>query len=152
MQSFINIVIVLPSLHIVGSSPSAYGHSKEKHSKPDSTQSISGETAAADSVLGLQGTAREEPYEGDVKEALTEHLHNKIVHLPIGFALASFALSILGLRWKELQDHARWLIVVAGLASILAYISGVSQANAFAEGPKRWVVELHETLGAACWS
>ena len=81
--------------------------------------------------------------------ALRAHLHNKIIHVPIGFALSGFLLSLIALRWREVEPAIRWLALVAALGSIVAYLSGSSQAAFLEGGSKDWVIQLHQKLGIA---
>jgi len=43
----------------------------------------------------------------------------------------------------------RWLMLVAALGSVAAYVSGTIQAVAYGGSAKEWVVDLHERLGIA---
>lgn len=81
--------------------------------------------------------------------SLRGHLHNKIIHVPIGFSLAAFLLSLLSFRSKDLEPAVRWLVLVAALGALAAYVSGGGQAEEFEGGAKEWVVEIHERLGIA---
>jgi uncharacterized membrane protein len=122
-------------------------HGKEHHVKADSLTSRNKDSANVNGPMAMKSDEPQEPYQLNYREALTEHLHNRVVHLPIGFALAAFLLSLLALRWQELQHAVRWLVLAAALASILAYITGTSQAQFFEVSIKKWVVEIHQRLG-----
>ena len=81
--------------------------------------------------------------------ALFGHLHNKVIHVPIGFAMSAFLLSLLALRWSEFQPAIRWLVLVAALGSLVAYLTGSHQATMLEGGSKDWVIEIHEEFGIA---
>jgi uncharacterized membrane protein len=79
--------------------------------------------------------------------SLRAHLHNKLVHAPIGFALSAFLLSLLALRRPEVLPAIRWLVLVAAIGSVAAYVTGTMQAVGYDGSAKEWVVDLHERLG-----
>lgn len=79
--------------------------------------------------------------------SLRTHLHNKAIHVPIGFALSAYLLSLLSYRWKEVQPAVRWLVLVAALGAVAAYVTGTNQAALLEGGSKDWVIEIHERLG-----
>jgi uncharacterized membrane protein len=81
--------------------------------------------------------------------ALRTHLHNKIIHVPIGFALSGFLLSLIALRWKEVEPAIRWLVLVAAIGSLCAYLTGTNQAALLEGGSKDWIIQLHQKLGIA---
>jgi uncharacterized membrane protein len=81
--------------------------------------------------------------------ALRSHLHNKIIHVPIGFALSAFLLSLLAIRRPEVYSAIRWLVLVAAVGSIAAFLTGSNQAPAYDGSSKEWVVDLHRDLGLA---
>ncbi len=82
-----------------------------------------------------------------VWHSLTGHLHNKLVHVPIGFGLSAFVLSLVSLRWKEVEPGIRWLVILAALGSIAAFVTGTRQAVSLEGGSKDWVINLHRVLG-----
>jgi uncharacterized membrane protein len=81
--------------------------------------------------------------------ALRSHLHNKVIHVPIGFAMSAFLLSILAFRWPELHPAIRWLVLVAALGSVAAIVTGSSQATALEGSSKDWVISIHRQLAIA---
>ena len=81
--------------------------------------------------------------------SLRAHLHNKIIHIPIGFALSGFFLSLIALRWREVEPAVRWLVLVAAIGSLCAYLTGSNQAALLEGGSKDWVIQLHQKLGIA---
>ena len=87
------------------------------------------------------------PYALKLWRSLNGHLHNKLIHVPIGFGLSAFFLSLLSLRWREYEPGVRWLVVLAALGSVAAYLTGSQQAVSLEGGSKDWVISLHRTLG-----
>jgi pimeloyl-ACP methyl ester carboxylesterase len=112
---------------------------------PDSHEPGGGEEKSVDS------SSAEPSQEFVLKpwRALRSHLHNKIIHVPVGFSLSAFFLSLLALKKPELQPAIRWLVLIAALASLAALITGSNQAAAYEGGSKEWVVQLHRELGIA---
>jgi uncharacterized membrane protein len=80
-------------------------------------------------------------------EAMFHHLHNKLVHLPYGLAVAALLLYLLALKDPKFGEAARWIVLLAALVAIPIYFTGASQEEAFEEGPKEWLVEVHEKIG-----
>jgi len=87
------------------------------------------------------------PYTLKVWHSLEGHLHNKIIHLPIGFGLAAVFLTLLSLRWHEYEPAIRWLVVIAAIGAVAAFVTGTRQAAALEGGSKDWVIQLHRALG-----
>lgn len=147
MKHITRINLFLMTFWIVTGLSELYAHGKEHHVKTDSATSTSVDSTKVKSPFAVEGDEAQKPYQLNVKEALSEHLHNRLVHLPIGFALAAFLLSVLAFRWQELQPAVRWLVLAGALASIFAYFTGTSQAQFFEVTSKKWIVELHRRLG-----
>lgn len=82
-------------------------------------------------------------------EALTEHLHNKIVHFPIAFFIAAVMFLILGLKWQNLDSAGKILLILAAISALLAYFTGRAQKGFYHGKPKEGIVEIHEKLGMA---
>ncbi len=134
---FVVIIFICTGMQI------AFPHEHLKQAKKDSTSNKLRE------LTSQPEEQFEKPYKLNFSEAVKEHLHNKIVHIPIGFALAAFVLSVFGIKRKEFQNSVRWLVFIAALGGIAAYFTGNAQADAFEGTAKDWVVELHENLGIA---
>ena len=97
-----------------------------------------------------EAKAPETPYAmPPIRKALTDHLHNKVVHFPIALGLTAVLLFLLAFRWPELDRAARLLVLLGALAAVVAWASGTAQEEAFEGGPKEWLVDLHENLGIA---
>jgi uncharacterized membrane protein len=79
-------------------------------------------------------------------KAITEHLHNKIVHFPIAFVFAGVLFLLLGLRWPQLESAGRILLVLAALSAVLTYFTGKAQIGFFEGKPKEIIVRVHEKL------
>lgn len=147
MKRITHVNLFLMTFWIVTGPSELYAHGKEHHVKTDSATSTSIDSATAKGLMASKSDEVQEPYQLKFREALSEHLHNRLVHLPIGFALAAFLLSVLEFRWQELQPAIRWLVLAGALASIFAYFTGTSQAQFFEVSSKKWIVELHQRLG-----
>ncbi len=116
-----------------------------------SDSTISGSVDSSSATSQIRGNSDEDslprPYTLKLWHSLTGHLHNKLIHVPIGFGLSAFLLSLLSLRWREYEPGIRWLVVLAALGSIAAFLTGTHQAISLEGGSKDWVIELHRTLG-----
>ncbi|HET7292470.1 MAG TPA: hypothetical protein VFM88_08600, partial [Vicinamibacteria bacterium] len=64
------------------------------------------------------------PLEIDARDALSHHLHNKIVHFPIALGIAGAVLLLLSYRWPQFGPGARALLVLAALTAWVAVRSG----------------------------
>ncbi len=109
-------------------------------------KSSQGDTAT-NADQGDEGGSSQHRYRLRYWHSLEGHLHNKIIHVPIGFGLAACFLSILALRWPEHTAGIRWLVLLAALGGIAAYFTGSHQALALEGGSKDWIIDLHRTLG-----
>ena len=147
MQNKISILLVLVTLLSLFGVASVVGHPKHKPEKPKTPPVVVSDTTGRQSAVAEPQA--EHPYVLKLSDALVEHIHNKIVHFPIGFTLAAVLLSLIGVRRREAQSYVRWLILAAGVFSVIALITGLIQAGVFEQGSKQWVVELHERLGIA---
>lgn len=129
----------------------AFAQGKHSHKKKSADSSavathVSDSSAIAKTEIEHQ-PEEEQPFVLEPWEAAREHLHNKLIHLPVGFALAAFVVSLASLRRKELQPAVLVLVLVAAAGSVAAYFTGVAQAHPFQGGPEQWVVDLHRWLG-----
>ncbi|OGU32521.1 MAG: hypothetical protein A2X67_12805 [Ignavibacteria bacterium GWA2_55_11] len=134
----------------------AFGHGKGAHKKTAGKVAPSDSSAVAkmhaDSLAIAETDTehhpdKDQPFVLEPWEALREHLHNKLVHFPVGFALAAFVVSLVSLRRTELQSAVRVLGFIAATGSLFAYFTGVAQAPTFAGSPQEWVVDVHRWLG-----
>ena len=82
-------------------------------------------------------------------KAMTDHLHNKLVHFPIALGLAALLFVLLARGRPELESAASWLIWLAAASAVATYFTGRAQEESFENDAKKWVVELHEKLGTA---
>jgi uncharacterized membrane protein len=119
----------------------------EGHAYPGNA--IGRDTSESDAASPRDEGASEPAYVLKPWRALFGHLHNKVIHVPIGFAMSAFLLSLLALRWSELQPAIRWLVLVAALGSLVAYLTGTHQATFLEGGSKDWVIDIHEDFGIA---
>lgn len=138
---------LFPAGILLAYGPPGQNEADQSHSKP--AQTASSDTNAAHQIAEGDEAGNPPPYVLRPWRALRGHLHNKIVHVPIGFGMSAFLLCLLGLRRPEMQPAIRWLVLLAALGAVGAYFTGTSQAGALAGGSKDWVVDLHEKLGIA---
>jgi uncharacterized membrane protein len=80
-------------------------------------------------------------------QALTDHLHNKLIHFPIVLTLVAAVMVIAARKRPELEPVAFWLVWAAALSVIPAYFTGKAAAEHFEGKPKEWLAELHEKQG-----
>ena len=96
------------------------------------------------------GPAAPSPYAmPPMGKALSEHLHNKIVHVPLTLAVVAAALLLLARRWPELERSGRWLVWMATAGGAGAFVTGRLQKEGFQGEPREWLVGLHERWGTA---
>jgi uncharacterized membrane protein len=81
------------------------------------------------------------------KAALTEHLHNKIIHFPLAFGLAGALFLLAGPRFPAYEPAARVLLVGAALAAVAAFVTGRMQREPFEDTPLAQVLSIHQLLG-----
>ena len=146
-----NLIVVLVFVFALNLSAHT-GHKKkpEPQSSP-STQTSSGTTETQPmEQLPLATEPVSEPERDEqtiMKEAIASHLHNKIVHFPLGFGLASAILLLLAYKWPQYQPAARVLLILGALCGVAAYFTGRAQEEPFEEGEMRNFLEIHKNLG-----
>jgi len=107
----------------------AESHERHAHS-PSPSPTAPGSTDAGAPVAPASAQASTAaptpvpPIEVDVRDALFQHLHNKIVHFPLALGVAAALLLILSARWPQYWPAARLLLFLAAAAAIGAYFSG----------------------------
>ncbi len=79
--------------------------------------------------------------------ALTEHLHNKMVHFPIALGGGALVLQLAGLRWPAFLIPGGVVATMGALGASGSYLTGLRAEEEYEEGPKEWVVERHQQLG-----
>lgn len=84
-----------------------------------------------------------------LKEILTQHIHNRIIHFPIALSLVALLLFVLALKFPEFYKTAIFLVLLAAITSTIALITGEFQKSSFYSTPKDWVVSIHEKMGIA---
>lgn len=136
---------------------SAQAH--EKHPRPARAHPAQA-AADSDTTVGLPesppGAAAPDspavtpPFEmPPITEAVTHHLHNKLVHFPIVLAPLALLGLILSRSRPEIAGLARVLVWLAALSAGAALWAGLAQASDFQGEPKEWLVSVHRTLGIA---
>jgi len=148
--------LLVTSLSLMASVASAHKHAP--HAAAESSAAVSspmGSSAAAGAGIAPDSAGRPDGAPAAPRryampgmwEALVEHPHNKLVHFPLALAVVAALLLVLGRRWPELDAAGRWLVWLAALGGVAAYVSGRLQEEAFDGEPKEWLVNLHEKWG-----
>jgi uncharacterized membrane protein len=147
MKSLMVMVGAILSMQLLIGLSDTYAHGKEKHPKSSTVHATESDSSRAKKTTDHLSSNEEQPFVFEPLKAAREHLHNKFIHVPVGFALAAFAVSLLSFRRKELQPAVRVLVLIAAVGAVFAYFTGVVQAREFEGGPEQWVVDLHKWLG-----
>ena len=117
---------------------------------PDPAPATSPATTASSSPMPTSPPETQEPQAPvtvGLRDALFEHLHNKIVHFPLALGCAAALLLLLSYRWPQYWPAARLLLFLAAAAAVAAYFSGQAQEEPFEDGPLNAYFERHERLG-----
>lgn len=74
------------------------------------------------------------------------HLHAMIVHFPVALVLVAFVSELIGLILKKqfYFQASFYILVLAGLGAIAAYISGDAAGNGMDGGSLQRALEVHE--------
>lgn len=136
------------------SAVAVWAHEDHKKSKPQSRQEESHNANPATKTNEVQqnseAAVREKSIPLPFTESAQEHLHNKLVHVPLGFGIAGVLFAFITLKKPEMLTAVRVLWFLAALGAVGAYFTGEAQEEAFEDDPyKHEVVELHEKLGIA---
>lgn len=78
---------------------------------------------------------------------LPRDLHPMIVHFPIALLILSFSVSFLARRSERLNDASWWLLVVGGLSTLPATVTGLLAHIPYEETSLAGVIEQHQLLG-----
>lgn len=81
---------------------------------------------------------------------LPDPLHPALVHFPIALTFVAFLFEALSRtrRWRSLADAAVFLIVLAALGSVVAFVTGkLAHQEAVVPPAGRQLLEQHESLG-----
>jgi len=89
------------------------------------------------------------PVNVPLREAVFEHLHNKVVHFPLALGCTAALLLLLSYRWPQYWPAARLLLFLAAASAVAAYFTGKAQEEDVENGPLRLYFERHESLGIA---
>ena len=122
------VIALILSAVLFGFTPMHEGHHDE------GTAPRTDSSSAVGSAKSETAPQHETAYTLKFWRSLRGHLHNKIVHVPIGFVLSAFFLSLLAFRRPELNSAIRWLVLAAAFGSLLAYLTGTGQAEFFDGG------------------
>lgn len=146
-----NIIGILLLLVIAASAAGAHNGTHEKAAKPDST-------AVKDSLRSESGLAEsghkheaEEPHgdeeEFNIPRHALQHLHNKTIHFPIVLGMVAFVLSLFNRKNPIYDKIIAGIVLSASAFSILALITGLSQAHSFVGSEQEWLVNYHKIAG-----
>jgi uncharacterized membrane protein len=94
---------------------------------------------------GRSSSSPQRSYVLNVMRSVRGHMHNKSVHIPIGFSIAAFVLLIA--RRGKVDQGIRILVLLAAVGAIVSIFSGLQQSVVYDGGTKDWVIEVHERLG-----
>ena len=148
-------VVLALALLFAGTASAHKNHEPSPSPSPESAAEDAAESSEPAAPAGegpVDALPADDPEPGafDVipwRDALTGHLHNKVVHFPLAFGLAAGVMLLVAPRWPAYEPAARVLLVIAALLAVVAYFSGQAQEGAFEDSPFHSVVELHETFG-----
>src|SRR5437764_399379 len=99
---------------------------------PGTVASPSSTPTAATTAAPSPAPSPAAPFHLDWREALFSHMHNKIVHFPLGLGFAAAVILLVSPRWPQYAPAGRVLLVVAAAFSIVAYFTGRAQLGPFA--------------------
>jgi uncharacterized membrane protein len=144
-------VVALTLAAVLAVAAPAAAHQHHRAAPAETVSSVPRDSAAAGTAGEVSSKAADTtaaPFVmPPVREALLEHMHNKLVHFPFALGLAAAMLLVLGRRRPELDLAGRWLVRLAAAGGIAAYFTGRIQEEAFDGEPKEWLVHLHENWG-----
>jgi uncharacterized membrane protein len=156
---FFKIILIL--ILTIGIAFAHEDHDKKKE-KPDTVTVVNGDTIAingiaiSDSILTsneVEGLEEEfvqpEEFELNARDALLEHIHNKIIHFPIALSVAAFLFAVLGYKDDRYQVVVKLMLLIAGVFAIVAFFSGTNQFDPFIGDPKEWLADTHRMFGIA---
>lgn len=81
---------------------------------------------------------------------LPDPLHPALVHFPIALTFVALLFEALSRtrRWRSLEDAAVFLVVLAALGSVVAFVTGkLAHEEAVVPPAGRHLLEQHESLG-----
>lgn len=152
----ITLVLLLTAISIFCLSNVASAHAG--HKKKEQTQtSPAAQTSVGTTTMQSVEESREaetksppEPMrskEEIMREAMPEHMHNKIVHFPLALGFAGALFLLLSFKWPQYRSGARLLLLLAAVAAIAAYFTGRAQEEPFEKGEMEPFLELHKNAG-----
>jgi uncharacterized membrane protein len=83
----------------------------------------------------------------DFITTILQDLHPISVHLPIGLLLVSYALSFAARLWPQLDESSWLLLILGGLSTIPATVTGLLAHFPYEEHALIAVIEPHQFLG-----
>jgi len=129
--------------------PSLSAHEGHKHLPSPSPASAPEASPAATETAGQPEAPATPPpaIRVPVREALFEHLHNKVVHFPLALGCTAALFLLISYRWPQYWPAARLLLFLAAASAVGAYFTGHAQEEDVENGPLREYFKLHESLG-----
>ncbi len=101
------------------------------------SQRTAADTAAAEAPFAMP----------PVMEALSHHLHNKLIHFPIVLSPLALLALFLSRRRPELVGLASAIAWLAAVSAGAALAAGLAQASDFKGETKEWLVAVHRNWG-----
>jgi uncharacterized membrane protein len=135
--------------------PNAWAHGDHKHSpspSPASAPEASPMAEPAEPAAAPPPEARPTPpptVNVPMRDAVLEHLHNKVVHFPLALGCTAALFLLISYRWPQYWPAARLLLFLAAASAVAAYFTGKAQEEDVENGPLRLYFERHESLGIA---
>jgi uncharacterized membrane protein len=131
-----------------------YAHEGHKHSPSPSPASAPEASPAAGSATAAEGMEQPEAHPTPtpaihvpMRDAILEHLHNKVVHFPLALGCTAALFLLISYRWPQYWPAARLLLFLAAASAVAAYFTGHAQEEDVENGPLREYFKLHESLG-----
>jgi len=80
-------------------------------------------------------------------DALFEHIHNKVIHFPIALGVLLFLFMTIGYKQEICYRASKIIVLFGALATIVAVITGLTQASHFEGTATYALVEVHRAIG-----
>lgn len=124
--------------------------SKQKDSTTmDSTMRDSAVGTVAPGTVTETQSPRTVEYQLHIREALSEHLHNRLVHFPVALSVMGLILTIVYRRRPQVLPAIQLIVICAAIMALAAVVTGLGQAGVFTGSSKEWVVDTHRQFGIA---
>lgn len=127
-------------------------HEEESH-EPENTSSsfnpgnLRPEDSVIDTAGNISGENEAEGYEFNISDEIWDHLHNKMVHVPIGMAIAGFILTWFKRKWPEINKVLIVIAIIGTLGAVITISTGVVQEQAHDYTAKKDILDMHLLFG-----